>query len=132
MVEVGGEIKGLDKLAKNADKLSKSFGRTTLRTALRNAAKPVRQKARAIVPRDSGNLRRAIAVNAKVDRDGEGYADVGYRRDKAFYGGFVELGTSQQPARPYLRPALDESGGEIEGAFVAALNKTIENVLGKL
>ena len=132
MVEVNGEIKGLKELAKNSDKLSKSFARTTLRTALRNAARPVRNKARANVPVDSGDLKRSIAVNAKVDRAGEGYADVGYRKDKAFYGGFVELGTSQQPARPFLRPALEESEGDIEQAFIGALNKTIEKALGRL
>ena len=132
MVEVGGDIKGLKELAKNSEKLSKSFSRTTLRTALRNAARPVREKARAKVPRDSGDLRRSIAINAKVDRNGEGFADVGYRRDQAFYGGFVELGTSQQQARPFLRPALEESEGDVVPAFIGALNKTIEKVLGKL
>ena len=88
-----------------------------MRTALRNAAQPVRRKARANVPVDEGDLKRAIAINAKVDRKGEGYADVGFRPDQAFYGGFVELGTSSQQAQPYLRPALDESEGEIKGAF---------------
>ena len=57
---------------------------------------------------------------------------MGFRPDQAFYGGFVELGTSRQQAQPYLRPALDESEGEIKGAFIGALNKTISKALGKL
>ena len=132
MVAVASDIKGLKDLAKNSDKLKKNFASTTLRTALRNAAAPVRRKARANVPVDEGDLKRAIAINAKVDRSGEGYADVGFRPDQAFYGGFVELGTSKQQAQPYLRPALDESEGEIRGAFIGALNKTIEKALGRV
>ena len=132
MVEVGSEIKGLKELAKNSDKLKKSFAGTTLRTALRNAAQPVRRRARAKVAIDEGDLKKAIAINAKVDRAGEGFADVGFRKDQAFYGGFVELGTSTQQAQPYLRPALDESESEITDAFIGALNKTIEKALGGL
>ena len=56
---------------------------------------------------------------------------MGFRPDQAFYGGFVELGTSRQQAQPYLRPALDESEGEIKGAFIGALNKTISKALAR-
>ena len=132
MVEVGSDIKGLKELAKNSGKLKKSFASTTLRTALRNAAQPVRRRARAKVPIDEGDLKKAIAINAKVDRKGEGFADVGFRKDQAFYGGFVELGTSTQQAQPYLRPALEEAEGEITDAFIGALNATIAKALGKL
>ena len=79
MVEVGSDIKGLKELAKNSGKLKKSFAGTTLRTALRNGAKPVLRVAKAKVPVDEGDLKRALAINAKVDRKGEGYADVGFR-----------------------------------------------------
>ena len=132
MVEVGSDIKGLKDLAKNSDKLKKSFAGTTLRTALRNAAQPVRRRARAKVAVDEGDLKKAIAINAKVDRKGEGFADVGFRKEKAFYGGFQELGTSTQQAQPYLRPSLEEAEGEITDAFIGALNATIAKALGKL
>ena len=134
MVEINSKIEGLEQLGKNIDKLSKSFARTTLRTALRNAAKPVRDLARDKVDVDSGpDLRRGIATEAKVNRDGEGYANVGFNRT-TFYGGFVELGTSQQSARPFLRPALDEadSKGLIGDAFILAINATIAKQIKKL
>ena len=129
MVEVGSDIKGLKELAKNSDKLKKSFASTTLRTALRNAAQPVRRRARAQVAVDEGDLRKGIAINAKVSRGGDGYADVGF---SSFYGGFVELGTSRQQAQPFLRPALAESEGEITDAFIGAMNATIAKALGRL
>ena len=50
MVAISSEIKGLPELAKNSAKLKKSFARSTLRTALRNAAKPVVKGAQDRVP----------------------------------------------------------------------------------
>lgn len=133
MIGVGGQIEGLEELARNSSKLRKSFLGSTLRTALRNGVKPVRTLARAKVPTASGDLKRAIKSKAKVFRSGFGRADVGFERER-FYGGFQELGTSSQPARPFLRPALKEAhtSGAINQAFVAALNKTIARTLGRL
>lgn len=133
MVEVTSEITGLKDLAKNVDKLSKSFAKSTLRTALRNAAAPVRKEARAQAPRETGRLRRNIKSKATVKRSGYGYADVGVTTE-AFYGNLIETGTSQQPARPFLRPALTKGNqnGAIQDGFINALNKTIERVLGRL
>ena len=66
----------------------------------------MRNKARAKVPIDEGDLKKAIAINAKVDRAGEGYADVGLPQRAGILRRFIELGTSTQQAQPYLRPAL--------------------------
>ena len=132
MVEIASDIKGLKDLAKNSDKLKKNFESTTLRTALRGGSRPLLRVAKAKVPIDEGDLKKALAINAKVNKKGEGYADVGFRPAQAFHGGFVELGTSTQQAQPYLRPALEEAEGEITDAFIGALNKTIEKALGKL
>ena len=98
MVEINSDIQGLKELSKNVDKLSKSFARTTLRTALRNAAKPVRQEARALVAVESGDLKGAIGVKVTVTKAGDGYADVGLRRATSFTAYSLSLGTSQQRA----------------------------------
>ena len=72
MVEINHKIEGLEQLGKDIDKLSKSFARTTLRTALRNAAKPVRDLARDKAPVASGRLRKGIRSEVKVRKDGQG------------------------------------------------------------
>ena len=67
MVEVNHEIVGLRELAKNIDKLKPAFARSTLRTALRNAAKPVAVDAKAnVVVRTVGNLRRNIRTSTPL------------------------------------------------------------------
>lgn len=133
MVQVNHEIRGLDQLAKNIDKLKPAFARSTLRTALRNAAKPVVQTAKDLAPVETGNLRRNIRANASVKRSGRGEANVGVTED-AFYGTIIETGTSTQAAQPFLRPALERNraNGEINNAFIEALNRTIERFLGRL
>ena len=132
MVEIGSNITGLEELARNVKSLKKSFATSTLRTALRNGAAPVRKIARANVAVDRGDLKKAIRTKATVKRNGFGYADIGFDRTE-FHGLFVELGTSQQAARPFLRPALDEGerSGAIIGAFIGAINKTVMRLLGK-
>ena len=115
MVQINGRIEGLRELDKNAAKLKKSFASSTLRTALRNAGKPVRTRAKDGVPVDSGDLRKAIKSKAKVTRAGEGNVEIGvavndvFSGKDGFYGRFIEVGTSQQQARPYLRPALADA-----------------------
>ena len=135
-VDIQYKITGLKELAKNRRKLSRSFERVTLRTGLRNAAAPVRKRAqghaRARDLRESGDLIKGIATHVRVDRAGQGTALIGYR-PPVFYGGFHELGTSQVPAKPHLRPGLDDAhqAGEVTAGFVTAINKTIAKALKK-
>ena len=131
MVNINADIVGLKELAANRKALSKSFGRVTLRTALRNATKPVVKRAKELVAVAEGALKMAIASVSKVSRVGEGFARIGYNKEKVAHGGAIELGTSQQPAQPYLRPAIADTEAEILEAFVTALNKTIERRLGR-
>lgn len=99
--------------------------RAVVRDSLRSAARVVVAKAKTKVPVDTGALQRSITQTVTVQDRDRSFALVGYRK-KQFYGAFVELGTSKMAAKPFLRPALDESGPEIEKAFVEALQRTIE------
>lgn len=112
--------------------LSRNEARKIGRAALRKAAKPIVDAARANVPIKTGELRKGISV--KVDRvrgndaiqqavikvrpgpyraskseRAENTYQVGSRRD--VYGAFVEFGTSDTPAHPFMRPAWDAEGG---------------------
>jgi len=63
----------------------------------------VENAAKAIVPVDTGALRDSIELLV------EGIATVAtaWVGTTIRYGGYVEYGTSNTPAQPYLRPALD-------------------------
>ena len=134
MVEVGSEIKGLKELAKNSDKLKKNFAGTTLRTALRNAAQPVRRRARAKVPVDEGDLREVY----RHQRQGETGPGDGYRRrglpQRPSILWRLHRAWARRPSKPSHTSgaALEDSEGEITDAFIGALNKSIEKALGGL
>ena len=136
MVQISSEITGLRELARNSDKLKKSFGTSTLRPALRAVGSLVGRGARKRVEAVSTGRLRRRGINWRVRRfrrDGEGHVDVGWTVD-AFYGGFIELGTSQHRAQPHLRPELEDAhqSGRAQETFVEQLNKTIMRVLGRL
>ena len=133
MVQPSIDIRGVEALVRNVNDLSRNFEKSTLRTALRNAARPVLKRAKSKVPVDRGNLRRNLATTAKVDKRGQGTAKVGYRVPDAAYGNVVETGTSKFAAQPYLRPALKEAheAGEVDAAFINAINATINKRLKK-
>lgn len=56
-----------------------------------------------------GTLRKAIyqAFADKESGDGKAMYRVSWNKTHAFYGRFVEFGTSKAPAQPFLRPAYD-------------------------
>lgn len=79
---------------------------------VRLVAASIRDDARRLAPVDSGALRRGIVVVNNYDRERRLVTyRVGWRMKDAFYGGLVEFGTEDTPARPHLRPAARRAGG---------------------
>lgn len=123
-------VEGAAEVQRKFAALSGRAQRAVVRDSLRSAARVVVKSAKRRVPVDTGFLKKSITQRVTVQGVSQSYALVGYRK-KAFYGGFIELGTSKMAAQPFLRPALDESHSEIEKAFVDALNRTIEGQTGR-
>ncbi|EPL4828798.1 HK97-gp10 family putative phage morphogenesis protein [Acinetobacter baumannii] len=66
------------------------------------------------------------AQNRRAGRVGKTYQTDG----RVFYWRFLELGTSRQPATPFLRPALYENIEQITDKFVQVFNFELSVVLG--
>ncbi len=49
----------------------------------------------------------------------------------AFYWRFVELGTANMPAHPFVRPAYDTREEEAASVAIAGMNQAIDEVLSK-
>jgi HK97 gp10 family phage protein len=82
----------------------------SVKKQMRTVANEVRKDARRLAPRDTGNLRRGIAVDNVLDDKGQVEFRVGWT-NRAWYGSLVELGTEDTPPRPHLRPAAIKVGG---------------------
>ena len=84
---------------------------------LERAGESVASKARQKVPVLSGKLRDSIRVtrlNGDPKLNIRVYAG-SRQKGGAFYAHMVEYGTVKMPAKPFLRPALNESKGQIKG-----------------
>lgn len=137
-------IKGLKRLQKELDK----FGITTakvMQEALLLSGNKVQREAKLMIntaspsgkfygnhrasaagepPKtDTGNLVRNIDVKAS-----KGVVKVGIMTQKAKYGAYLEFGTSNMGARPWLKPSTDKSRDFISKSFKIALKRSIKKV----
>lgn len=122
-MKVSFTIQGGEQLARALRDLPKSVESRTLRSALQDAAEPIRSRAASLAARASGSpdladhigisrgtLRSDTDVAVAVGPTKETRAD---QPDRTFdvQGFFVEYGTSRQEQQPFLRPAFDSEGG---------------------
>lgn len=123
-------IHGLPRLRAQFSELKDKSQRAVLRSAIRSAARPVVKEAKLLVPVDEGDLKAGIKSSVSVKQGGSVEALIGFEQDD-FYGRFVELGTSKMPARPFLRPALENKQDEVVKIFADAIDAQIQRVAAK-
>ena len=76
-----------------------------------------------------GTLRKAIyqAFADKESGDGKASYRISWNKSHAFYGRFVEFGTSRMAAKPFLRPAYDAARAKalqaVQERMAAEVNK---------
>lgn len=73
--------------------------------AMRSIARQVVPRAKIMAPKDTGEGADSITYRTHRGPDGVSIR-IGWDR-KHFYMLFPEIGTSEMPARPFLRPALE-------------------------
>lgn len=122
------ELAALEKRLNDvADKVAKK----ALRSAARKAMNKVRKEAREHAPEDTGLLDENFALLTRA-KDGEVSAKVGIRggakenESTPFYFRFVELGTKTAPAKPFLRPALENNAQEVMDTVLDELKKALD------
>lgn len=128
------KIDGVKELHKKLRELeNQALAAKVIAAAMRKAFKPVLDAAKAMVPVDEGLLRESMSLTMRKGKSGTiqvGIRIGGGARSKqaaaagaAFGGGsdlpparrwhFIEFGTSDLAAHPFLRPALDSSAERV-------------------
>lgn len=108
----------LDALLKRLKEMNEKVAKKELRKAARKAMNIVKKDAQDHAPVDSGLLERNFALSVKV-KNGTVVARVGVKGGAVenpttpFYFRFDELGTEKQPAKPFLRPALENNAQQV-------------------
>lgn len=144
-------VEGLTELRKALLELPKELQRGPLRSAVSAGAKVIQQQAIANAPEDTGVLKRAIyrtrsrSGSSPVQemhvvgwRSGWKYQARRTKKGKlttnrdAWYGRFIEFGTSKMAARPFLRPAFDTTKERAVVAIVEKLRAAIARAAAKL
>lgn len=131
--------KSFDQLEKNLGELVAKVERQGMREAARKAATPMLQAARAKAPVRTGTLKKSLAVKVKTFKRGKDstvMAIIGPDRnvvseagDKPVkYAHLVELGTQHSAAKPFLRPAFDETKDQSIKVYADSLKPAIERV----
>lgn len=144
------EFVGVGDLAKKLQELDTKMTKQVLSAAAKAGATLIRDRARQLVPVDTGYLARR-GITARRTKRKKHYVEysVGYTK-KGFYGRFLELGTqahnigksakigyrytgAMHPGirpRPHLRPAFDEKKAEAVAVARTAAIAAIREVTG--
>ena len=149
MISTSLDFSGLADIAKDLETLSRAENNKVLRDATRAGAEVLRQEVEDRAPVLTGKLKKnVVVVTQKGRRRGDIASgvhirgvnpDTGNSDNKmkasnprnAFYWRFVELGTSNMPEHPFVRPAFDTRQEEATQAALARMNQAIDEVLAK-
>jgi len=113
------KLSGFRELDHALAQLPKAVARNTLRRIGKEALEPMAAIAAARAPVDEGNLALSIAVSeqrtrraSRGGRDPKTSIEIAMGPAGGFsalpYASFVEFGTVDTPAQPYMRPAFDQ------------------------
>ena len=120
MTRIDMEVEGAHELGKQLKSISPALRRKAYKKGLISASQVIQKEAKRLVRRKTGNLRQGIRYLVEVSKS-KNKASLGVT-EKAFYGSFIERGTSRHRAYPFLsraasirrRSAVSEYGQEVK------------------
>lgn len=137
------KVQGLEELERKLYELPTKFAKKYVRQALRAGARVFRDEIKQNAPRRTGWLASQIAVTTSIrGSELQGKANIGVRKkqDPARHATHVpaaadearwaELGTSKQPARPFMRPAFDSKKDAVLARFAEVLKAGLSDIFG--
>ncbi len=121
----------LAELEKRLNAVADTIAKKALRSAARKAMNEVRKEARENAPEETGLLDKNFGLLTRA-KDGEVSAKIGIRRgakendSTPFYFRFLEFGTKDMQARPFLRPALENNAEHVLSVLAEELRKALD------
>lgn len=138
-------VEGIAELTRQLEELGEAVKGKALRAAVRGGGNVVKKAAQARIPVGEkmhktykgrvvapGFSKRSVKIVTRLDRTGEkASAAIGVKAEAFYAVIFTELGTSQVPARPWLRPAMASTQNEQMDALRKALKRAVERAIKK-
>ncbi|EOT1178728.1 HK97-gp10 family putative phage morphogenesis protein [Cronobacter sakazakii] len=149
MIDINLDFSGLDEIARDLETLSRAENNKVLRDATRAGAEVLREEVIQRAPERTGKMKKNVVIlTQKARRRGEissgvhirginprtGNSDNTMKANNprnAFYWRFVELGTVNMPAHPFVRPAFDTRQEQAAQVAMERMNRAIDEVLSK-
>ncbi|ELY4440478.1 HK97 gp10 family phage protein [Cronobacter dublinensis] len=149
MIDINLDFSGLDEIAQDLESLSRAENNKVLRDATRAGAEVLREEVIQRAPERTGKMKKNVVIlTQKARRRGEissgvhirgvnprtGNSDNTMKANNprnAFYWRFVELGTVNMPAHPFVRPAFDTRQEQAAQVAMERMNRAIDEVLSK-
>ncbi|WP_110877327.1 HK97-gp10 family putative phage morphogenesis protein [Franconibacter helveticus] len=149
MIDINLDFSGLDEISRDLETLSRAENNKVLRDATRAGAEVLREEVIQRAPERTGKMKKNVVIlTQKARRRGEissgvhirgvnprtGNSDNTMKANNprnAFYWRFVELGTVNMPAHPFVRPAFDTRQEQAAQAAIERMNRAIDEVLSK-
>lgn len=127
-------VTGDKKLDRQLKRLDSKVRNRIARKAMRKAAKPVLDAAKAAVPVDTGELKKNLVIRSlkrsRGNKNKFGVRVVAKESSKRDYiAHFIEFGTVNQAARPFLRPALEINKGQVDAILRAEIAAALKEGL---
>lgn len=122
MLKATVDVIGDKELIEKVRHMSRRTRGQVLATAVLDGAYIVERAAKRKAPVLTGNLRASLRSEVTKIQNSFAQADTGTNVE---YADFVERGTENQQAQPYLRPAFDENVDRIQRAIASSVRRQI-------
>lgn len=132
----GMAIEGMEELVSNLTGVMPREARNLARGAVQGVAAKVRNNMRSKAPKDTGELRKAIVAVRRRGTATQVASDVWINHGKgqkynAWYWHFLEFGTQDQPAQPFVTPSVEEMSPKIPQIYRDEFGKRLEKLMAK-
>lgn len=117
-------ISGVNELIRKLNRIEARIKCEILEKAVKKGASVIQERAKELVPVDTGELRNSIRT--KVETDGDTVKGIIYTNKS--YAAYVELGTSKQNPQPYMYPALSERENEAHNVIKDTIKSEIDKI----
>ena len=119
-------LKGFKSLERKLSRLPRAL-KDSLEAELPKTVEVVEQEAKRLAPEDTGELRSKITTEPQPS----GQHEVAVALvSNAPHSSFVEFGTSDTPAQPFMRPATDQNKHTVVNSQARATKRAIRRVAG--
>lgn len=116
------KLDGMAELQRQIKQMDKKISDSTTEKALQQSAGLLKEKIETTAPYRKGTLSESIIMSDVKD----GQINVGPdQQGKAFYGHFLEFGTSKMPAQPFMGPVYENNKTKVQEIMTDVIKKEL-------